>query len=189
MMMMMMIVIIIIVQVSRVRSGQQSPCLEPGDTSSRRQGTPPSPHRQCWHHKTSKDAAQCPVRCCNNDGVEFGADITSTFQCCFTSTKTIRLFSDGEPTTATSTFTQLLNSELIFAVDRDVKYQEPVSPLTCTYIGPSVSPLLILSELLDPTQTGMDDHTIWTSPEGPVVKELSYELTGTTLKPQALARH
>ena len=134
-MMMMMIVIIIIVVVTSytVRSGQQSPGVEPGDTPSRRQGTPPSPHRQCWHHKTSKDAAQCPVRCCNNDGVEFGADITSTFQCCFTSTKTIRLFSDGEPTTATSTFTQLLNSELIFAVDRDVKYQEPVSPLTCTY--------------------------------------------------------
>ena len=33
------------------------------------------------------------------------------FQCCFTSTETKRTVKDGEPRTATSTFTQLLNSE------------------------------------------------------------------------------
>ena len=32
------------------------------------------------------------------------------FRCCFTSTETIRLIRDGEPRTATSTFTQLLSS-------------------------------------------------------------------------------
>ena len=32
-------------------------------------------------------------------------------QCCFTSTETIRTIRDGEPRTATSTFTQLLSSE------------------------------------------------------------------------------
>ena len=32
-------------------------------------------------------------------------------QCCFTSTETIRTIRDGEPRTATSTFTQLLNTE------------------------------------------------------------------------------
>ena len=32
-------------------------------------------------------------------------------QCCFTSTETIRLIRDGEPRTATSTFTQLLSSD------------------------------------------------------------------------------
>ena len=31
-------------------------------------------------------------------------------QCCFTSTKTIRTVTDGEPSTATKTFTQLLSS-------------------------------------------------------------------------------
>ena len=31
-------------------------------------------------------------------------------QCCFTSTETVRLVRDGEPKTATSTFTQLLSS-------------------------------------------------------------------------------
>ena len=34
-------------------------------------------------------------------------------QCCFTSTETLQTFGDGEPTTATSTFTQLLNSETL----------------------------------------------------------------------------
>ena len=34
-----------------------------------------------------------------------------TVQCCFTSTETIRTIRDGEPRTATSTFTQLLSSE------------------------------------------------------------------------------
>ena len=32
-----------------------------------------------------------------------------SFQCCFTSTETIRLIGDGEPRTSTSTFTQLLS--------------------------------------------------------------------------------
>ena len=32
-------------------------------------------------------------------------------QCCFTSTKTIKTIRDGEPRTATSTFTQLLGSD------------------------------------------------------------------------------
>ena len=34
----------------------------------------------------------------------------SMVQCCFTSTETARLIRDGEPRTATSTFTQLLKS-------------------------------------------------------------------------------
>ena len=39
---------------------------------------------------------------------------TSTYvQCCFTSTETIRLIRDGEPRTATSTFTQLLSSKYV----------------------------------------------------------------------------
>ena len=33
------------------------------------------------------------------------------FRCCFTSTETIRTIRDGEPRTATSTFTQLRSSE------------------------------------------------------------------------------
>ena len=33
-------------------------------------------------------------------------------QCCFTSTETVRTIKDGEPRTATSTFTQLLNSDV-----------------------------------------------------------------------------
>ena len=36
----------------------------------------------------------------------------SFVQCCFTSTETIRTIGDGEPRTATSTFTQLLGSAL-----------------------------------------------------------------------------
>ena len=38
-------------------------------------------------------------------------DILVQVQCCFTSTETIRTIRDGEPRTATSTFTQLLSSE------------------------------------------------------------------------------
>ena len=34
-----------------------------------------------------------------------------TFSCCFASTETVRLIRDGEPRTATSTFTQPLSSE------------------------------------------------------------------------------
>ena len=37
-------------------------------------------------------------------------NIVFFFRCCFTSTETIRLIRDGEPRTATSTFTQLLSS-------------------------------------------------------------------------------
>ena len=35
----------------------------------------------------------------------------TTVQCCFTSTETVWIIRDGEPSTATSTFTQLLSSE------------------------------------------------------------------------------
>ena len=38
---------------------------------------------------------------------------TVQVQCCFTSPETIRTIRDGEPRTATSTFTQLLSSELV----------------------------------------------------------------------------
>ena len=38
-----------------------------------------------------------------------GCKVTMT-RCCFTSTETARLIRDGEPRTATSTFTQLLSS-------------------------------------------------------------------------------
>ena len=34
-----------------------------------------------------------------------------SFQCCFTSTETIKLIRDGKSRTATSTFTQLLGSD------------------------------------------------------------------------------
>ena len=37
--------------------------------------------------------------------------IRFSFLCCCTSTETIRLIRDGEPRTATSTFTQLLSSD------------------------------------------------------------------------------
>ena len=47
-------------------------------------------------------------------------------QCCFTSTETVPTIRDGEPRTATSTFTQLLNSDyhhnciyLIYRVGRN----------------------------------------------------------------------
>ena len=39
-------------------------------------------------------------------------NLQGSVQCCFTSTETIRAFRDGEPRTATSTFTQLLSSDL-----------------------------------------------------------------------------
>ena len=38
----------------------------------------------------------------------------SSSQCCFTSTETVRTIRDGEPRTATSTFTQLLSSVSVF---------------------------------------------------------------------------
>ena len=37
--------------------------------------------------------------------------LCKTVQCCFTSTETLRTIRDGEPRTATSTFTQLLSSD------------------------------------------------------------------------------
>ena len=48
------------------------------------------------------------------------AHISSLFvsACCFTTTETIRLIRDGEPRTATSTFTQFLCAQLI---DDDVE--------------------------------------------------------------------
>ena len=62
----------------------------------------------------------------NTDRSQTGSQETETFahfpriqdnsrlevQCRFTSTETIRTVRDGEPRTATSTFTQLLSSEL-----------------------------------------------------------------------------
>ena len=40
---------------------------------------------------------------------------SSSVQCCFTSTETVRTARDGEPRAATSTFTQLLSSVLLFS--------------------------------------------------------------------------
>ena len=42
----------------------------------------------------------------------------SMVQCCFTSTETVRLIRTGEPRTATSTLTQLLNSDIFFCWER-----------------------------------------------------------------------
>ena len=43
-----------------------------------------------------------------------------SFQCCFTSTKTISLLGTGEPKTATSKFTQLLSSYTNCDISADV---------------------------------------------------------------------
>ena len=53
-----------------------------------------------------------PIENNNKNPVSFQCCFTSTVQCCFTSTETIRLIRDGEPRAATSTFTQLLRSDL-----------------------------------------------------------------------------
>ena len=47
-------------------------------------------------------------------------------QCCFTSLETIRTIRDGEPRTATSTFTQLLSSDL--QQDKPSSYDSPAPP-------------------------------------------------------------
>ena len=54
---------------------------------------------------------------------EMGQKKRDSVQCCFPSTETIRTIRDGEPRTATSTFTQLLSSrerererEILFSV-------------------------------------------------------------------------
>ena len=49
---------------------------------------------------------------------------TCSVPCCFTSTETIRLIKDGEPRTATSTFTQLLSS------DKKNKFQADFKPIS-----------------------------------------------------------
>ena len=43
----------------------------------------------------------------------FYSDTSFNFKCCLTSTETIRLTRGGESRTATSTFTQLLSSEVL----------------------------------------------------------------------------
>ena len=53
-----------------------------------------------------RKAFTCTLCSRNRDSSE-----KATVQCCFTSTETIRTIRDGEPRTATSTFTQLLTSE------------------------------------------------------------------------------
>ena len=50
-----------------------------------------------------------------------GARIRVQVHCCFTSTETIRSVRDGEPRTATSTFTQLLNSDASETTKRAIK--------------------------------------------------------------------
>ena len=55
---------------------------------------------------------------------DVGVDILGTecdqcvcmVQCCFTSTETVRLIRTGKPRTATSTFTQLLNSVILVVI-------------------------------------------------------------------------
>ena len=56
-----------------------------------------------------------PGRHCSAPGVAYrsaASDATCFFLCCFTSTETIKLISDGEPRTSTSTFTQHLSSDV-----------------------------------------------------------------------------
>ena len=58
-----------------------------------------------------------------------------TVQCCFTSTETIRTIRDGEPRTATSTFTQLLSSEIVqccFTSTETIKTIRDGEPRTAT---------------------------------------------------------
>ena len=50
-------------------------------------------------------------------------------QCCFT--ETIRTIRDGEPRTATSTFTQLLSSVLLFKFNVALRPQRPLGLLQC----------------------------------------------------------
>ena len=49
---------------------------------------------------------------------EWGDSCGASFQCCFTSTETIRLIRDEGPKTATSTFTQLLGLSVAFRLQR-----------------------------------------------------------------------
>ena len=60
-------------------------------------------------------------------------------QCCFTSTETTRTVSDGEPRTATSTFTQLLSSVASRFSGRPVivvlRAVDPNSPLYKAHTG------------------------------------------------------
>ena len=74
-------------------------------------------------------------------------------QCCFTSTETIRTVRDWKPRTATSTFTQLLNSvgklllllQMLLYVHRDHKDGEPMTAISAfTQLLSSVVKLLLL---------------------------------------------
>ena len=49
---------------------------------------------------------------------QFDRYCCSSVQCCFTSTEIVMTVRDGEPRTATSTFTQLLSSEVVCIVHR-----------------------------------------------------------------------
>ena len=58
--------------------------------------------------RTIRDGSPgCPPRLSHGS---WAVSSSVQIQCCFTSTKTIKTIRDGEPKTATSTFTQLLNS-------------------------------------------------------------------------------
>ena len=58
------------------------------------------------------------------------------FQCCFTSTEAIRLFRNGDPRTATSTFTQLLSSDPVVSKYNSLKTDVRVSGCGYIYISP-----------------------------------------------------
>ena len=75
-----------------------------------------------FHPRTQKFRSP-PLRtqCCQwfSEGLSVKAPFTSV-QCCFTSTETIRSIRDGEPRTATSTFTQFLSSAGSLVHERDL---------------------------------------------------------------------
>ena len=50
--------------------------------------------------------------------LQFDRYFCSSVQCCFTSTEIVMIVRDGEPRTATLTFTQLLSSEVVYIIHR-----------------------------------------------------------------------
>ena len=57
-------------------------------------------------------SGRCSCMASKQDDYEVhSSKISFSFQCCFTSTEIVRTVRDGEPRTATSIFTQLLNSD------------------------------------------------------------------------------
>ena len=71
-----------------------------------------SVHRQKPWGLLGTGSAGRPPRLSHSSGAlrEREREREREFQCCFSSTETIRIIRDGEPRTSTSTFTQLLNS-------------------------------------------------------------------------------